>query len=86
MVIYPANVSTNKLRNVYHGTNNVKVTYFFNSSGTSFLYKPTTHAPPNPKLCCKATFAPGTCLLPHSPLNCRHSSKHCAKPKTQMYL
>ena len=39
-----------------------------------------THAPPNPRLCCKAYFKFGTCLFAAIPLNCQHNSAHCANP------
>ena len=54
---------------------------FSNSASAFFLYNATTTAPPSPKLCWRATFAPGTCRGPHSPRSCRHSSVHCARPE-----
>lgn len=44
-------------------------------------YSVTTAAPPRPRLCCSATFAPGTCLLPARPRSCQQSSAHCARPE-----
>lgn len=44
-------------------------------------YSVTTAAPPRPRLCCSATFAPGTCLPPARPRSCQQSSAHCARPE-----
>lgn len=48
--------------------------------GNPILYRVTTTAPPKPMLCCKATFAPETCLLPACPRSCQQSSAHWARP------
>lgn len=48
--------------------------------GTPMPYRVSTAAPPRPRLCCSATFAPGTWRLPARPRSCQQSSAHCARP------
>src|SRR2546427_739364 len=45
-----------------------------------FRYRPTTAAPPSPRLCCNASSASATCRLAASPRSCHTSSAHCASP------
>lgn len=52
------------------------------SRGKPILKSVTTTAPPSPRLCCSATFAPGTWRRPACPRSCQHSSAHCASPET----
>lgn len=51
------------------------------AGGKPMPYSVTTAAPPRPRLCCSATFAPGTCLPPARPRSCQQSSAHCARPE-----
>src|SRR5437868_1230588 len=43
-------------------------------------YIVTTQAPPRPRLCWRATLAPGTCRFSALPRSCQLSSEHCASP------
>src|SRR5262249_60588971 len=43
-------------------------------------YMVTTAAPPRPRLCCSATFAPSTWRFSARPRSCQLSSAHCARP------
>src|SRR6185295_4192594 len=47
---------------------------------SALRYIVTTAAPPRPRLCWSATFAPGTCRLSATPRSCQLSSAHCASP------
>ena len=49
-------------------------------SAQSRRYIVITQAPPRPRLCCSATFAPSTWRLSAWPRSCQTSSVHCARP------